>query len=265
MYVEISVAMTYHTAKGDPALLAIEVAETQGQTVVRSALDVPKAKLKRVDSAFGVGQRIWAMGTGSLLTVTYSATVDVVREDVALETLGATPLHLLRAEALEYLRPSRFCQSDLFVDFVEQQFGGLRGGAKAAAILAWVHTQTSYVSGSSTSTTTATDTFFSRQGVCRDFAHLACSLLRAAHIPTRYVSGYGLHVQPPDFHAVVQVWLDGAWRIADATGMCLPSEFVVIATGRDAADVAFMETSLGAQCVAQEVAVAKSRQQNMSG
>lgn len=264
MYVEISVAMAYDTAKSDPALLAIEVAETQGQVVVKSTLDVPKAKLKRIESAFGVGQRVWAMGTGSRLTVKYAAKVQIARKDVALEALGATPLHLLGAEALEYLRPSRFCQSDLFVDFVEQQFGNLRGGAKAAAILEWVQTQTSYVSGSSTSTTTATDTFFSRQGVCRDFAHLACSLLRAAHIPARYVSGYGLHVQPQDFHAVVQVWLEGAWHICDATGMSTPSEFVVIATGRDAADVAFMETSQGAQCVAQDVTVTKLREQNKS-
>jgi transglutaminase-like putative cysteine protease len=84
---------------------------------------------------------------------------------------------------------------------------------------------------------------------------MVCALCRAAGIPARYVSVYGPGVQPPDFHAVAQVWLDGAWRIVDATGMCSADAVVVVAVGRDACDVAFMETETPAYLVTQSVLV----------
>ena len=86
-----------------------------------------------------------------------------------------------------------------------------------------------------------------RHGICRDYAHLVVTLARASTIPARFVSGYAPGVQPPDFHAVAEVFLadptvpgGGAWHLVDATGMADPAELVKIGVGRDAADVAFM-------------------------
>lgn len=113
----------------------------------------------------------------------------------------------------------------------------------------------SYVPASSSPATTVVDTFAAREGICRDYAHMVCALARAAGIPARFASVYAPDVDPPDFHAVAQVWLEGGWQFVDATGMSRPDEAVLIAVGRDACDAAFLETDLPAEPVAQSVAV----------
>lgn len=255
MHTQIDVAMEYQLSPDEAVLLTLEAAETDGQTIVESTLRIESATLNRINGEFSVGQRVWALVSGDRLSLRYCGKVNVTRPDVTLESLSAMPIHSLPAEALTNLRPSRFCPSDLFTDFVGQHFGCLEGGAKVAAIKNWVKAETTYVSGSSDSTTTAIDTFVARKGVCRDFAHLMCSLVRAANIPARYVSVYGADVEPPDFHAVAQVWLDGAWHLVDPTGMSTASRLVIIGAGRDAADAAFMETSQWAQLIDQTVTV----------
>jgi transglutaminase-like putative cysteine protease len=112
-----------------------------------------------------------------------------------------------------------------------------------------------YVSGTSDGDTTAAHTFVQRQGVCRDFAHLLASMARAASIPARLVSAYAPGVDPPDFHAVVEVWLEGSWHLIDATGMARPEEIVRIGVGRDATDIAFMTVFGSAELYDQQVEV----------
>ena len=94
--------------------------------------------------------------------------------------------------------------------------------------------------GSSDPTTTAADTFVARQGVCRDYAHLLAAFARASGVPARLVSAYGWEVDPPDFHAVVEVWLSGAWRLVDPSRLAPLEGLVRICAGRDATDIAFM-------------------------
>lgn len=257
MLVEIKVAMDYQIYPDQNVLILLEAAQTEGQAVIESVLEVENATLNRMDAEFSVGQRVWAMIAADRLGLHYRAKVEVTRPDVVLESLSAMPIHSLPREALTSLRPSRFCPSDLFTSFTGLQFGHLEGGEKVAAIVQWVRAETTYVSGSSDVTTTAVETFNFRQGVCRDFAHLLCSLLRAANIPARYVSVYGADVLPPDFHAAVQVWLSGAWHLLDATGMGSASGLVIIGAGRDAADVAFLETSQGVTLINQTVSVTR--------
>lgn len=255
MRVSIIVDIEYQIYADQAILLTIEAAQTEGQTVIESRLCVDNATLHHMQGEGGVGARVWAFATEGRFIVRYGATVDVHRAEVDLTTLSATPMHALPAEVLTYLRPSRYCQSDLFNEFVGLQFGHLNGGAKIAAILDWVAGGIAYVSGSSSSTTTAIETFNAAQGVCRDFAHLVCSLARAGGIPARYVSVYGEDVNPPDFHAVVQVWLDGAWHLVDATRMSGAAGLVIIGVGRDAGDVAFMEAEQAVLPVSVDVRV----------
>ena len=136
--------------------------------------------------------------------------------------------------------PSRYCNGEPFEAFVRKTFGNLDGGAKIDSMRDWVETNLEYVSGASNGSTTAEDTFVQRRGVCRDFAHLLTAFARAAHLPARVVSVYAPGLTPPDFHAVVEVWLDGGWRLIDPTGMARPEEMAVICVGRDATDIAFM-------------------------
>ena len=104
----------------------------------------------------------------------------------------------------------------------------------------WIRREMDYVMGSSDASTTAVDAFLSRRGVCRDFAHLMASFARAAGIPARLVSAYAWGLKPPDFHAVVEVWLDGGWQLVDATGLARTEGLARICVGRDATDIAFM-------------------------
>jgi len=255
MRLSINVSMDYAIAPGDPALLVLSAAQTDGQTVVESTLEIENATLRWIEGEARLGQRVWATAEGTRMKLRYTAQVDLTRPEVSLHKLGATPVHRLPGGLVTFVRPSRFCPSDLLAGFAEKRFGHLEGGEKIAAILDWTAAALSYVPGSSNATTTAIDTFVSREGVCRDYAHLVCSLARAANIPARYTTGYGANVNPPDFHAVAEVWLDGAWRIVDATGMSSAAGLVVIGTGRDAGDVAFMETSKPAYPIFQSIAV----------
>ena len=152
---------------------------------------------------------------------------------------------LLPAATIPYLFPSRYCESERFENFVRRTFAGLYGGALAVALAEWVRTNLEYAPGPIGGG--ALHTFAERRGVCRDYAHLLVTLARAAEIPARCVSVYAPGVDPPDFHAVAEVFLadatvpgGGAWHIVDATGMADPADTVKIGVGRDAADVSFM-------------------------
>lgn len=255
MRLNIDVVMDYQLDGPSPVLLAVEVADLPGQQIARTALEILNATHRHVPGDAGLGQRIWADVANDRLNLRYVADVEITREDIALEKLAQSEWQDLPGDVLPYLRPSRFCPSDRFIPFVTKSFGHLDAGAKVAAMRDWVADSITYSAGSSDAATCANDTFISREGVCRDFAHLLCTLVRAAHIPARYTSGYGPGVTPPDFHAVTEVWLDGAWHIVDATGMSTASDLAVIASGRDAGDVAFMETQAPAHPVFQNLII----------
>ena len=86
------------------------------------------------------------------------------------------------------------------------------------------------------------DTHLARAGVCRDYAHLTIALLRARDVPARLVSVYAPGLRPMDFHAVVEALVDGRWVVVDPTGLAPRASMLRLATGRDAADTAFLST-----------------------
>lgn len=256
MRLRIDLRMDYAIGFQDPVLLAITPAQATGQTVLSDTLKLENATWSWSGGASETGQRIWVRPHGAQLRLQYLAEVAIHRTVTDLESLAADRWDTMRPEVFNFLRPSRYCPSDLFGTFVRGEFGHLAGGAKIAAIRDWTARTIAYVPGSSRHTTTAIDTFLAREGVCRDQAHLVCSLARAAGIPARYTTGYGPDVLPQDFHAVAEVWLDGGWHVVDPTGMSTASELAIIGSGRDAADMAFMETEAWSTPVAQNITVA---------
>ncbi len=238
MRINVDVAMQYRFPRANTLLLALEAARSAGQTVLHEDLRVGDAELHSIAGDSGVGERIWARVPEGEMNLTYQALVEITRPPVALEALDAVPLHRIPGEVAPYLRPSRYCQSDKFGAFVDKKFGKLEGGRKVAAIRDWIEDKLTYVPGSSDADTNVLETFAGRQGVCRDYAHLMCSMARAAQIPTRMAAVYSPDVTPPDFHAVTEVWLSGEWHLVDATGMSSADSTAVIAVGRDAYDVA---------------------------
>ncbi|WP_194397690.1 transglutaminase-like domain-containing protein [Microbacterium atlanticum] len=149
-------------------------------------------------------------------------------------------------ERLVFLRQSRYAESDAMAPTAAAEFQGIQGGVQLlASVSSWVGTRLAYVPGSSLPTDGATRTLLARQGVCRDYAHLCIALLRGLGIPARMVAVYAPGLHPMDFHAVAEAWIDGGWRVVDATTLAPRPSLVRIATGRDAADTAFLTVVSG--------------------
>ncbi|WP_322409515.1 transglutaminase family protein [Microbacterium invictum] len=149
-------------------------------------------------------------------------------------------------ETITYLRPSRYCQSDEVFAQARRQFRGLEGAELLTAVEDFVASSTTYAPGLSQGTDSAVTTLMTGQGVCRDYAHVVIALLRAMDVPARYTACYAPGLEPMDFHAVAEAYLDGAWYVIDATRLADRRSLVRIATGRDAADCAFLSYHGGA-------------------
>ncbi|MBB4085204.1 transglutaminase-like domain-containing protein [Sphingomonas carotinifaciens] len=240
MRLSIEVRLDYGFAEPADVLLQVEAAAMADQRIEQESLILwSDTAIAAVPGEDGIGQRCWARGEGRLVAE-YRAVVQVERPAVVLADYGATPARALPGAVVAYLMPSRYCPSDRFEGFVRAEFAGLSGGALAQALADWVRASLRYRAGTSSGVTTALDTFAMRAGVCRDYAHLLVALARAAAIPARCVSAYAPGVDPPDFHAVAELWLDGAWRLVDPTGMASCRDIARVAVGRDATDIAFM-------------------------
>jgi transglutaminase-like putative cysteine protease len=161
------------------------------------------------------------------------------------------PIDDLPPEVLQFLLPSRYCQVDQFGAIAHDLFESYpQGWQRAVAIRDWVHSRVTFNYNAARPTKTAMDVFTERVGVCRDFQHLAITLSRCQNIPARYVTGYIGDIRQPysgpgDFSAWYQVFLDGKWIDLDARHNFRRYGRILMATGRDAADVA-LTTSFGA-------------------
>jgi transglutaminase-like putative cysteine protease len=150
-----------------------------------------------------------------------------------------TAIEFLPDWILEYLLPSRYCQSDQLYDLANQITADYAPGYdQAEAIRAWIQHQIEYKSGTSDASTSALDTAQQRVGVCRDFAHLGIALCRAINLPARMVVGYLHQLEPMDLHAWFEAYLNQRWYTFDPTQAQPRGNRVAIAYGRDAADVA---------------------------
>jgi transglutaminase-like putative cysteine protease len=175
--------------------------------------------------------------TPGTVTVEYEATV----------TGSADPIPVSEADRITYLRPSRYAESDRLGAMAQAEFAGITGAAElVAAVSSWVGSRLYYVPGSSGPTDGAVDTMLQRQGVCRDYAHLVIALLRGLDVPARLAAVYAPGLDPMDFHAVAEAVVDDQWRVVDATLLAPRASLLRIATGRDAADTAFLSTYGGA-------------------
>jgi transglutaminase-like putative cysteine protease len=161
--------------------------------------------------------------------------------DYRAEVSGHAPAPSVdELDLISYLRPSRYCESDSLLPTARSEFRGLLGHELLTAVTLWVWERLAYVPGSSLVTDGAARTLMARRGVCRDYAHLVIALLRALDVPARMVSVYAPGLSPMDFHAVAEAYVDGQWWIVDATRLAPRQSMVRIATGRDAADIAFL-------------------------
>jgi len=170
------------------------------------------------------------------VSLSYSATVSGEAEPAPVRDI----------DLITYLRPSRYAEADKFFGFAATEFAQYTDPATLLEnVSSWVGTRLDYVAGSSDPIDGAADTVLAGAGVCRDYAHLVIALLRALNVPARLVAVYPPGCDPMDFHAVAEAFVDGEWRVVDATCLAPRQSMVRIATGRDAADTAFLDNHKG--------------------
>jgi transglutaminase-like putative cysteine protease len=162
-----------------------------------------------------------------------------------------TPVEALPDETLEFLRGSRYCETDRLAPVAWKLFSHVASGwPRAQAICTFVHRHVTFGYEHARATRTAMETYEERVGVCRDFAHLAIALCRCVNIPARYCTGYLGDIgvppvnAPMDFSGWFEAYLGGRWHTLDARHNVPRIGRVLIARGRDAADVA-ISTAFG--------------------
>ena len=224
-----------------PTTLAFQIAVTEqpGARLTESLTFTCNGKTVTPDEVIGQhGNRIhrFAAPEGTV-TASYQATI-----------LGeADPAPVRDIDLMTYLWPSRYAEADKFFGFAATEFEKHVGDSATLLekVSSWVGTRLSYVPGSSDPIDGAVDTLLAGKGVCRDYAHLVVALLRAVNVPARLVAVYAPGCEPMDFHAVAEAFVDGVWRVVDATCLSPRQSMVRIATGRDAADTAFLDNHKG--------------------
>lgn len=240
MRFDVEASLTYDFATPCEVLLLVEAAHGPDQVVRSEALTFwPNVDAVRVDDPVTFERRTVFTASGRINAL-YRARVDIAPRPQDLSAAPAMAIRDLPSDVLPFVRASRYSPSDRLERFARHAFGDLSGGRRVMAILAWIAENVTYRAGVSDAGTTAVDTLVDRAGVCRDFTHLVIGLCRAADIPARAVSAYAWKLEPPDLHAIAEVYLGGQWWLVDATGLAPVDGLVRVATGRDAADIAFM-------------------------
>lgn len=244
--IELEVQLKYEvSAPGADFIFNIHPAYTPCQQVFAEDLQVNQGVELNIQTDPSTGNRhLRLQAAPGDLEIRYQATVDLSHRMDHPADLPEVAVHQLPLDVLQYIYPSRYCQSDRLIKLARAEFGEIAPGhSRVQAIAEWIRSRVSFTSNTSTSTTSAVDTLIERSGVCRDFTHLMVALCRALNIPARFATGtdYGADpaLGPPDFHAYAEVYLGGRWYIFDPSGTAIPMGLVRFGTGRDAADVAF--------------------------
>ncbi|OKS88538.1 transglutaminase-like domain-containing protein [Mucilaginibacter polytrichastri] len=240
MKFSVSGALSYEVRSAATFILNIHALRTPAQAVLEETFSVdPYCKSEEL-SSYGENRYVrFEVTKPAYLNINYHAVIDTSFKQTAGDLLTDIPVIQLDTKVLPYFFPSRYCQSDKLFRFAHNKFGKITNAfEKVMALTDWIHDNVEYLSGSTTSQTSAYDTVTEQAGVCRDFAHLGIALCRALDIPARYFTGYAYQLNPPDFHACFEAFIGHDWVIFDATKLVPLNGLVKIATGRDAADAA---------------------------
>jgi transglutaminase-like putative cysteine protease len=256
MQLNVRSELVFDVPPGTQAIVSVQAAHSPDQTVLSEGLWLTPPTAIVQDLADARGERRFRASFSGQTTVVYQALIDNGRRIPLSASARKSEWTSLPQEVLQYLTPSRYCPSDRFLLFANREFGSyVDGGAQVLAVLDWIHANVDYIAGVSDVETTAERTFVDRAGVCRDFSHLGITLCRALSIPARAVSAYAWKLEPPDFHAVFEVYLDGGWWLVDPTRLAPVEGLVRIGVGRDATDIAFLTTTGACNILSQSVTV----------
>lgn len=242
-----------------PALFMLRPRSGWAQWITRESYHItPQTQLVEFEDAYGnLCQRlVMPPGEFNVCIEVRAEVPEHVDVDPAAPVL---PVTALPPEAWPYLLPSRYCQTDLISQVLPPLPGtDTQDYRSVEAIRAWIHEHITYQYGTSNASTSALETAQSRIGVCRDFAHLGITLCRRLNIPARMVVGFLHELEPMDLHAWFEAYLGGRWFTFDPTQDQPRGGRIVVAYGRDAADVALATTFAPTTLTAMAVTVTRA-------
>ncbi len=234
--------LAYEVLMPSTFIFNIQAARTSNQVILEESLVLdPHLQLEEFTSENGASRFLRLQVKDNIsFQITYHATVDLHYKIMdETQAQGKVPVEKLDADVIPFIFPSRYCQSDKLHKLASKEFGSIEDiYSKVVAINNWIFNNVEYISGSTNASTSAIDTISERAGVCRDFAHLGIALCRALSIPARYFTGYAYKLNPPDFHACFEAYVNGQWIFFDPTRLVPINGLVKISNGRDAADSA---------------------------
>ncbi len=242
---DLSITLDYEVLAPSDFVFIIQPTDTAYQRVTWEQLTTePSIEVSEDVHGDPVNRHLRMHAEPGNLRVQYDAIVDLVHHFALPSDIREMAIAELPASVLQYIYPSRYCQSDRLLDVARQEFGTLQPGyERVEAIRQWVQSRTRFQTGSSHPSTSALDTYQCGTGVCRDFAHLMITVCRALNIPARLATGidYGADpsLGPTDFHCYVEAFLGDRWYLFDPSGISPRMGLLRIGTGRDASDVAF--------------------------
>lgn len=251
MKLRVGYELQYELPQSTPMILMLSVhhsrsADLSGPDYIVVSPSVPIAGYR---DGFGNWCSRIVAPAGAVRITTDATVRDAGTPDAAHPNAEQIPVEHLPQDALVFLLASRFCDSDRLLDMSWKLFGGKETGwARVQDICNFVHRHIEFGYQNARVTRSASEAYEERVGVCRDYAHLAIAFCRALNIPARYCTGYLSDIGTPkphppgDFAAWFEAYLGGEWHMFDPRNNTPRIGRVLMARGRDAADVAITTT-----------------------
>jgi transglutaminase-like putative cysteine protease len=251
MQLRIGCELIYQCAQPTPMILTLSVHYSRASDIVRPDHLVTQPSLAVQQYRDGFGN--WCsrvVAPAGVTKFTVDALInDAGKPDPVVPQAREVPVQYLPEETLVFLLASRYCETDRLSEVAWSLFGHIPAGwGRVQAICDFVHNHIVFGYEHAHPSKTAWDAFTARTGVCRDYAHLAVAFCRCMNIPARYCTGYlgDVGLPPPyspmDFAGWFEAYLDGTWYTFDPRNNTPRMGRVLIARGRDAADVAISTT-----------------------
>ncbi len=247
MRIRIGYELVYEFPKPTPMILTLSVHYSRASDLIRPdhLISNPSVPVVAYRDGFGNWCSRLVAPQGRLRLSADALIQDSGWPDAVVPNTWQIDVQNLPEETLVFLLGSRYCETDQLSDLAWKLFGQTpMGWARVQAICDFVHHHIKFGYEHASATKTALQVYHSRSGVCRDYAHLAIAFCRCMNIPARYCTGYlgDIGMPPPygtmDFAGWFEAWLGGAWYTFDARNNQPRIGRVLIARGRDAADVA---------------------------
>lgn len=251
LQIQVGYELVYELPQVTPMILALNIHYSRASDVVvaDNVRTEPGVVTGGYRDPFGNWCTRLTAPAGTFKITANAVVNDAGPENLAWQDTPEHPVFSLPSDTLQFLLPSRYCESDLLQAEAWRLFSGVAPGwQRVQAVCDFVHRHIEFGYQYADSSKTAVGVFHKKKGVCRDFAHLAIAFCRALNIPARYCTGYisDLGLPPPyapmDFSAWMEVYLGGAWYPFDPRNNAPRVGRILIAQGRDAADVAIATT-----------------------